>query len=42
MNDVLEEATGAVEAIILGERSRRERQMDTWERIRATFPPRGG
>ena len=41
MNDVLEEATAALEAIILAERSRRERQMAAWERSFGTFPEAG-
>ena len=41
VNDVLEEATATLEAIILAERSRRERQMDTWERTCGTFPEAG-
>jgi guanylate kinase len=38
VNDVLEDATAALEAIILAERSRRERQMAAWERTCGTFP----
>jgi guanylate kinase len=38
VNEVLEEATVALEAILLAERSRRERRSATWQRIRATFP----
>jgi guanylate kinase len=38
VNDVLEEATEALEAILLAERSRRRRRNATWRRIRATFP----
>ncbi|TDI11563.1 MAG: guanylate kinase [Acidobacteria bacterium] len=41
VNDVLEEATAALEAIILAERSRRERQMAAWERSFGTFPEAG-
>ncbi len=38
VNEVLEEATATLEAIILAERSRRERQMAAWERACGTFP----
>ncbi len=38
VNDVLEEATATLEAIILAERSRRDRQMAAWERTCGTFP----
>jgi guanylate kinase len=41
VNDVLEEATATLEAIILAERSRRERQMAAWERSYSTFPEAG-
>lgn len=38
VNDVLDEATVTLEAIILAERSRRDRQTDLWEDACRTFP----
>jgi guanylate kinase len=37
VNDRLEEACGLLEAIVLAERSRRDRRRETWEAIAATF-----
>ncbi len=38
VNDVLKEATEALEAIVLAERSRPSRREPIWRRIQATFP----
>jgi guanylate kinase len=38
VNDELEEAAATLEGIILAERSRCQRRLPVWERIRATFP----